>query len=616
MKNTNNQFSLRIILSLICGIIGLNQIVAQGVTTSQLSGVIKDANGLAVIGAIVKAEHVSSGTLYGTVTNESGRFYIQGLRVGGPYKVTSNFTGMQESMKESIYTSLGNTTIVNIEMKEAEIALDEVIISDSKSAIFSSSRTGSSSNFNNSTITALPAIGSRSITGVTKYDPHGNGSSFGGQDSRLNNFTIDGSVFNNGFGLGTESQAGGRTGSTAISLDAIEQLQVNVAPFDIRQSGFVGSGINAVTRSGTNDYSGSVYYNFRNNTLQGTKAKNNTLTVPKYDEKVIGARIGGPIIKNKLFYFINAEFGRRSEPATTYVADGSSTSGTKTRVLKTDLDSLQSFLKNKYNYETGAYEGYNNETKSDKFLVRLDYNVNKDHKVTLRYTHHNSTADQLISNSSSAGAGNRRTSIDAMSYQNSGYLIGDNTRSFVAELNSNLHNKLYNNFIAGYDIQNEDRQYKGSLFPTLDILKDGKTYISAGFDPFTPNNKLDYNTLHLTNNLSFAKGRNNYVVGVHYEHYQSNNLFFPASNAVYIFNSLSDFYNSANSQGDTSLSTLNRFQYRYSALANGEAPLQVLKVNRIDLYGQDDVQMTEDFKFTVGVRASLISFVKTAGGAA
>lgn len=605
-------YFLRQIAFALLGVLSVYVAHSQGVTTSQMTGVVRDAQGQPMIGAVVKAEHLPSGTIYGTVTNESGRFAMQGLRVGGPYKVTANLIGMAESVKDNIFASLGTATVVNIELKEADIALDEVVITDSKNAIFSSSRTGASSSFNNSTISALPAISSRSITGVTKYDPHGNGSSFGAQDSRLNNFTIDGSVFNNGFGLGTEAQAGGRTNSTAISLDAIEQLQVNVAPFDVRQSGFVGSGINAVTRSGTNNVEGSVYYNFRNNNFQGTEAKTTTITVPKYDEKVIGARIGAPIIKNKLFLFLNGEIVRRTEPATTFVADGSSNSGTKTRVLKSDLDSLRDFLQNKFNYATGPYEAYNNETKSDKFLVRLDYNVNTDHKLTLRYTHHNSTADQLISNSNSLGAGNRRTSVDAMSFQNSGYLIGDNTRSIVGELNSNLGNKLFNNFIAGYDFQNEDRQYKGSLFPTIDILKDGKTYISAGFDPFTPDNKLDYRTIHLTDNLSFSRGKNNFLVGVHYENYKSNNLFFPGSNAVYIFNSLSDFYAAANGTGDTSPVKINRFQYRYSALEGGAAPLQVLKVNRIDLYGQDDIQLNDDFRFSLGLRASVIAFGNTA----
>ncbi|NOT37660.1 MAG: TonB-dependent receptor [Saprospiraceae bacterium] len=612
MKKQFSFICLKISIILIFFSLGSIPVFGQGVTSSQMTGQIKDANGEAVIGAVVKVQHIPSGTLYGTITNSEGRYNLQGLRVGGPYKVTASMMGMSDAVRENIFTSLGTAAVVNMDMKDAEIALDEVVISESKTGIFSSSRTGASSNFNNATISTVPTLGSRSITSVTKYNPHGNGSSFGAQDSRLNNFTIDGSVFNNGFGLGSDAQAGGRTGSTAISLDAIEQLQVNVAPFDVRQSGFVGSGINAVTKSGTNNLHGTAFYSFRDPTTTGTRASDKIITVPDFDEKIYGASLGGAIIKNKLFFFANAEFQKRSEPATTFVAKGSSNTGNETRVLKTDLDSLSAFLKSKYGYETGTYEAYNNDTKSDKFMVRLDYNINENNKAVLRYTHHDSKSDQLISNSASAGAGNRRTSIDAMSYENSGYIIGDNTRSIVAELNSNINNKFYNNFIAGYDFQDEDRQYKGGLFPTVDILKDGRTYISAGFDPFTPDNKLDYRTIHLTNNLSFAKGRNNFVVGAHYENYQSNNLFFPASNGVYIFNSLNDFYTAANATTDTSPVTINRFQYRYSALPGFEAPLQVLKVNRVDLYGQDDIQLTNNFRLSAGIRASLISFGETA----
>lgn len=606
--SNNNRFEILFLIFIIFS----NSIWCQGVTSSQIGGQILDNSGQTVIGAVIKLEHLPSGTIYGTVSNAEGRYLLQGLRVGGPYKLNANLMGMSESVKDNIYTALGVTTIVDFTMKEEEFQLKEIVVSESRTGIFSSSRTGATSNFSSTIINALPSIGARSINSITKYDPHGNGSSFGAQDSRLNNFTIDGSVFNNGFGLGSESQAGGRTGSTAISLDAIEQIQLNVAPYDVRQSGFVGSGINAITKSGNNQFSGTAFYAFRDPTTTGKRAAENFISVPNFDEKIYGISLAGPIIKNKLFFFLNGEFQIRTEPATTFVAEGSALQGTKTRVLKSDLDSLRSFLKNKFNYETGEYEAYNADTKSEKFLLRLDYNLNTNNKVSLRYTHHNSSSDQLISNSTSAGAGNRRSRIDAMSFQNSGYTVGDNTRSIVAELNSNFNKKFYNNIIAGSDYQNEDRLYSQTIFPTIDILKDNRTYISTGFDPFTPNNKLNYRTIHFTNNLSFGSGRNNYVLGVHFENYQSNNLFFPASNGVYVFNSLSDFYEAANSSADTSPVSINKFQYRYSALDNFQLPLQVLKINRFDLYAQDDIQLTEHFKFTAGVRASVINFGNTA----
>jgi hypothetical protein len=585
------------------------------VTTSVISGVVSDDKGEGLVGATVVATHVPSGTRYGSSTNASGRYNLPAVRVGGPFTITVTYTGFEPQTTEGIYTTLGSAANVDFTMKESGALIDEIVVTALRNDIFSSDRTGAASNFDRKVVTSLPTLGARSINDVTKYNANGNGRSFGAQDSRLNNFTIDGSVFNNGFGLGNSAQAGGRTGSTPISLDAIEEVQVNVAPFDVRQSGFVGSGINAVTRSGTNEFSGSVYYNFRNNgnAFTGRKVDGKDISVGEFDEKIIGGRLGGALIKNKLFFFVSGEVQQRTDLATPWVASGSSNTGQVTRVSKTDLDNLSNFLREKFNYETGPYEAFNNELSSSKFLGRLDYNLNDKNRLTLRYTHHDSWSDIPISNSSSLGAGSRTLRFDAMSYQNSGYIIEDNTRSFVAELNSSIGSRLHNNFIVGYDKQIEDRRYKGAFFPTIDIREGGSTYISAGFDPFTPDNKLNYGTFHVTNNLSLYMDKHTLTFGANYERYQSNNLFFPGNNGVYIFNSLADFYSAANfaldnPTADTSNVRIARFQYRYSALDGRAAPLQVLKAQKFDLYGQDEFQVTKRLKVLTGVRASVIGF--------
>jgi Carboxypeptidase regulatory-like domain len=584
------------------------------VTTSSISGVVTDAKGEELPGATVVALHTASGSRYGTVTNAFGRYTLPAVRVGGPFSITVTFTGFDPKTQDGIFTSLGTAANVDFSIAEAGVTIGEVTVTALRNDVFSSDRTGAAQTFGKNMLATVPIIGSRNISDITKYNPNGNGKSFGGQDSRLNNFTVDGSSFNNGFGLGTESQAGGRNGTTAISLDAIEEVQVNVAPFDVRQSGFVGSGINAVTRSGTNDFSGSVYFTTRDNskTFNGSKAAGNDVTIGKFNEKVTGFRLGGPIIKDKLFFFVNAEIFNKVEPATAFVADGSSNPGTKTRVAKADLDGLSSFLKTKYNYETGAYENFDNEVASAKFLARIDYNISNAHKLSLRYTHHNSTGDFMISNSASLGAGARRTNTESMAYQNSGYVLNDNTRSIVTELNSTFSDKIHNSFIIGYDLQDEDRAYTAAPFPTVDILKDGKNYISFGFDPFTPDNKLNYGNFHATNNVSVYLNKHTITVGANYEKYKSNNSFFPGSNGVYIFNSLDDFYAAANSTADTSPVKINTFQYRYSALEQGADPVQVLKVNKFDIYGQDEFQVTKRLKLTAGVRLGAISFGQTA----
>jgi hypothetical protein len=572
------------------------------VTTSTIAGNVADKNGEGLVGATVVATHVNSGTRYGASTNAKGNYTIPSVRVGGPFTVIVSYTGYEPKSIEGVMTSLGSTTNVNFDLAETGVDLDGVDIVVNRNDLFSSQRTGASSTFDVKRVTSVPAIGSRSISSVTKYNPNGNGRSFGAQDSRLNNFTIDGSSFNNGFGLGSEAQAGGRTGSTAVSLDAIEEVQVNVAPYDVRQTGFTGAGINAVTRSGDNNFEGSVYFNTRSANMYGNKARDVSVAATQFSENIVGARLGGPILKNRAFFFVNAEFVRNASPATPWVASGSTNPGQVTRVLKSDLDSVSNVLNRKWGYVTGPYEAYNNNVESNKFLARLDFNINDRNKLMVRYTHHDSEGDFNISNSNSAGAGNRTTRFESMSYQNAGYILGDNTRSGVVELNSRFGDKLSNTFSVGYDFQDENRKYKGQLAPTIDILNGGTTYISTGFDPFTPKNQLSYGTFHATNNLTYYAGKHTITAGVNFEQFRSENLFFPASNGVYVFNSLSDFFGAMN--GDSV--GLANFQYRYSALPGAADPLQVLKVAKYDVYGQDEFKVNKNLTITGGIRVSMI----------
>ena len=592
------------------------------ITTSTLSGVVKNEKGEVLVGATVHAVHQPTGSEYKSSSNKSGFYTIPAVRVGGPYVIHVSYVGYKKNEVTDINTALGLTTNVNVVLIDDSKSLKEVVVVGIKNNVFSKDKTGASQQFGRRELQTIPITGARTIDGITKYNPFGSGSSFGAQDSRLNNFTIDGSQFNNGFGLGSSAQAGGRTGSSAISLDAIDQLQVNIAPFDIRQSGFVGAGINAVTRSGTNKIEGSYYRTERDNSSRyvGDKAYGVPVTASKFDEKVQGFRLGAPIIKNKLFIFGNYEELTKTEPGTTWTSAGSPLGGAQpTRVQYNDLKGLSDFMKEKFNYTTGPWEGYSNTNSSKKFLVRVDWNINDKNKLTARYVHHNSDAEINISNSQSAGAGNRTTQFNSMSFKNSGYIIMDNTRSAVLELNSKLSNTLHNNLIIGYDKQIEDRAYMSDVFPTIDIA-DGTSarvnYISTGFDPFTPGNKLDYNTFHITNNLTKYANKHTLTAGVNFEKYQSNNLFFPASNGVYIFNSLNDFYTAANQSlangGKPSTLAPFRFQYRYSALPGAVDPMQTLKSTRLDVYGQDEYQVNDKLKLTAGLRVAVIDFENTA----
>lgn len=586
--------------------------MSQGVTTSGISGLVTEANGQPLPGANVVATHLPSGTRYGAVSNLEGKYSIPGMRVGGPYKVSVSFIGFANQEVEGIVLSLGTYANVNVTLIEEGQELGEVIVTAAGGA-FSSERTGATTAIDNTTINKLPTI-SRRISDFTRLTPQASGNSFAGQDSRLNNITVDGSYFNNSFGLG--SQPGDRTGVAPISLDAIDQISVNVAPYDVRQGNFTGAGINTVTRSGTNEIEGSAYYFWRNNNNVGTQAKDNTFNPGEFKYRQVGFRVGGPIIKDKLFFFASFEDDKTTEPGTTFRANngGEAIGGNVTRVLASDLNQLSSYLRNNFGYETGPYQGYDHSTEATKFLVKFDYNINDKNKLSLRYNHLNSSTDVLASNSSSLGFGGRRGNLNAMNFQNTNYIIFENIRSIIAELNTRVGNNLTNNLIVGYTYQDESRGSRGDFFPLVDILEDGATYTSFGFEPFTPNNELRYKTFQIQDNVQYFAGKHTLTGGFSYEYYESENVFFPGSQSAYVFNSLEDFYASADAflAGRQDIVNVRRFQVRYSNIPGQEKPIQPLQVNYAGIYFQDEYQVNSKLNLTGGLRIDVPFFGNTA----
>lgn len=608
MKKTR-KFLLSVLMVILTGISVFSQ-----VTTSGITGIVSDTNGEKLPGATVVALHEPSGTQYGTITNAEGQFSIQSMRIGGPYSVTINFVGYEKAVYSNINLSLGSSASFNVKLSTSVVQVDEVLITGQRSAVFSSSRTGAATSVTREAMDALPTI-SRSINDFTRLTPQASGRSFVGADARYNNITIDGSIFNNSFGLA--DQPGGRTGSSPVSLDAIEEIQVNIAPYDVRQAGFVGAGVNAVTKSGTNEIKGSAFYTNRNEGLVGDKAYGKDVLSNDFNVSQYGFSVGGPIIKNKLFFFANAEFEREARPATSYVAnDGTQkVEGNVTRVLRSDLDALSTYLKDKFNYVTGPYEGYNNEVQSNKALFKLDYNISENHKLSVRYNWLDSQSDVLVSNSSSLGYGNRRTNSNALNYQNSNYIQKEKIHSVIGELNSTF-GKVSNNLIAGYTYQNEDRGSRGDFFPLIEIQNSSTTYITAGFEPFTPNNKLSYSTFQLQDNISYLTGKHLITGGFNIERLSFENVFFPGSQSVYVYNSLTDFYADANAYlanpgATTSAVTLKRFQLRYSALPGGAEPVQPTKVTYAGMYVQDQFTLNERIKITAGIRVDVPFFAET-----
>ncbi|MCG3121246.1 MAG: hypothetical protein ALAOOOJD_04252 [bacterium] len=585
-------------------------LLAQGVTTAALNGTVVDNKGQALPGANIVAVHTPSGSVFGAASRTDGRFNIPGMRVGGPYTVTASFIGYKAQTRENVYLTLGQDLKIAFVLPEEAVEIGSVQVVAERDAILSASRTGAATSVSQEAIAALPTINRRieDIARLTpQYNPSGFGFSFAGQDNRLNNVTVDGSYFNNSFGLA--GQPGDRTGVAPISLDAVEQLQINIAPYDVRQGNFVGAGINTVTKSGTNEFSGSVYTQFRDESLVGTEAKDLPFNPGTFKYNQIGVRLGGPIVKNKLFFFADFESDKITQPGTTFLANtgGQTVAGSVTRVLASDLNSLSSFLKTNFGYETGGYQGYDFKTPAKRFIAKLDYNLNDRNKLSLRYNHLDSDTDVLLSNSSSLGFGTRRTVSTGLNFENSNYIILENIRSLVGEWNSTFGTNKANNLIVGYSHSDESRESKGTFFPFVDILNGSSVYTSFGFEPFTPNNELRYSSFQVQNNFTIYGPKHSWTFGLSAERYESENVFFPGSQSAYVYNSLADFYTDANDylanpNRTTSPVTLRRFQVRWSNIPGQEKPVQPLEVFYAGIYGQDEWQVSKDLRVTAGLR--------------
>jgi hypothetical protein len=591
---------------------------AQGVTTSAIDGLVVDADGQARPGAHVLAVHTPSGTTYSTVSRGDGRFSIPGMRVGGPYRVTVSLIGFEPWVVEDVLLNLGVATNLQVDLRETAIELEGIRVT-ATDAIFSSERTGAATSVSRQALAAMPTI-NRRIEDFARLTPQYSGTGFGfsfaGQDNRLNNMTVDGSYFNNSFGL--SGQPGDRTGVAPISLDAVEQIHINIAPYDVRQGNFVGAGVNTVTRSGTNQLRGSMYYQHRNEGWVGTDARGLDVDPGSFRFNQIGGWLSGPIIRNRLFYFVSLENEGLTEPATTFRANrgGEAIEGGVTRVEAGVLDQLSSYLATNFGYETGPYQGYDHETPAFRFLTKLDYNIDDRNKLSLRYTHLDSRTDVLASNSSSLGFGNRRSNVNAINFQNSNYIIQENIRSVVGELNSMVRPNMANNLIIGYTYHDESRDSRGTFFPMVDILEAGSTFTTFGFEPFTPNNELRYGSFQLQNNFTIFGPRHSWTFGVSAERYTSENIFFPGSQSVYAYNSLADWYADANDHLNnpnrtTSPVTLRRFQVRWSNIPGQEKPVQPLEVFYTGVYAQNVWQVNRDLKLTLGARIDVPFFGDT-----
>ncbi|MDP3393565.1 TonB-dependent receptor domain-containing protein [Sediminibacterium sp.] len=589
-------------------------ITTAQVTTSSISGVVKTADGQPIEGASLVAVHTPSGTQYSTLAKKGGVFTLPGLRTGGPYTLKITFTGLKVETVNDIYLLLGEPYVINPTLIDESKVLSEVVVNALKKKSSGDKSGGASTVINQRMLSTMPTI-SRSITDFTRVTPQANGTSFAGRDGRFNNTQVDGANLNNNFGLSSDPLPGG--GASPISIDAIEEVSVNIAPFDVRQSGFTGAGINAVTKSGTNTLKGTFYGLYRNQDYNGTNVGDVKLPAQvKSSNKIYGATLGGAIIKNKLFFFGSYENEERSQPGITFSPRGGSGAG---NVSNTSVDSLNKFanhLRTAYGYDPGSFDNFPNfSTKNTKILAKIDWNINNNHKLTLKYSDLTSFNDQQLNGSSvpnnptftPAGGGsisrlpNNRFSLNSMSFSNSNYKFKDVVRTGSLELNSSFGGKFSNQFIATFSKIQATRSIDGGFFPTIDIFNNnGQNYMSAGSDPFTRNNDVKNDVFTVTNNFTYYAGKHTITGGASYEYQSVGNMFMPGSASYYAFNSLNDFITNRAPAA---------FSYTFSLDPNKPSVYAAdLKVGQLGIYAQDEFNVNENFKLTYGIRIDKVLF--------
>jgi outer membrane receptor protein involved in Fe transport len=596
-------------------------LAAQGVTTGGIGGVVTGSQKQPVAGASVIAIHEPSGTSYEATTRADGRYSIPAMRVGGPYTIQVVYTGggggaFAPKTVENINVNLGVTSDVDVSVEAITVA-EQVEVTGVSDPVFASTRTGAATSVGREDIATLPTISGR-LESVTRLTPQASGTSFGGQDNRLNNITVDGSFFNNSFGLG--AQPGERTNVAPISLEAIEQVQVSIAPFDVRQGSFIGAAINSVTRSGTNRFSASVYHRMRDQDLVGTEARGFEVNPGTFTFRDTGVWASGPVVRNRLFVFGNYENEEDSRPLTTFRANSGSepVGGSVTRVLESDLAALSSFLSQSFQFDPGPYSDFVDLTPAKRYLLRTDYNMNSSNKISFRYNQLDSSSDNYTSGSSSAGIGRSPFTTSHLSFQSSTYSILENIKSGIGELNTVIGNSMSNNLIVGLTSNDESRAPLPKVFPFVDILVGGTAYTSFGAEPFTHQNELRYKTFQLQDSFTKFGTKHTLTFGATTQRYESENVFWsccPQSN--YTYNSLEDFYADArgylaNPNRTTSPVTLRTFKVRYTNLPGLDKPLQPLQVWYSGAYAQDEWRPRRDVTVTAGIRLDSSIFKNTA----
>ena len=577
------------------------------ITTSSMAGKLS-ADGQEVIGATIEAVHQPSGTRYNAVSNAKGMFTINGMRVGGPYEVSVSYIGYQTSKVGGIKLVLGETYNLNVSLSEDLAALGEVVVVG-RNTKFTTEKTGASTNISNAQILNTPTV-TRSITDFTRLSPYGgNGMTFQGADGRTANFTVDGANFNNNFGLSEKLPGGGNP----ISIDAIEELQVVISPYDVRQTNFIGGGVNAITKSGTNTFRGTAYIYHKNENLRGDAIERVQISGAreKDQQTTYGLTLGGPIIKDKLFFFVNGEMVKTPTIANRWRAsqDGiGDADNYLSRVTQANLQTVSDYVKNKYGYDTGSFNSFPADEKNYKLLARLDWNITNNHRLALRYNYTKNrswSAPNLTSMDGGTRAAEGRTSLYAMSYANSMYAIDNLVHSVSFDLNSRLTENLSNQLLATYSKLDDVRASNSSEFPFIDILDGGQksvdgtadadgtnNYISLGYELFSHNNAVHNTIWNVRDDVTYYLNSHKITAGLGFEHQMADNMYMRNGMGYYRYKSLEDFLTGATPQ-------VVCLTYGYDGEKDPAARVQFGKVG---VYAQDEWNVLDNLKLTYGLR--------------
>ena len=579
------------------------------VTTATISGNVTNSEGKGLNGATVKITFANAGINKTTITQSTGSFLVPNLRVGGPYKVTVSYTGLQEKTEDNISLELGQNTAVDFVLDTKSVGLETVTVTG-KSKIFDNKRTGASTNISSRQLRQLPTI-SRSADDFTRLTPSAsstfNGTSFAGRNGQYNNYSLDGAVFNNPFGLDAPTP-GGQTSSQPVSLDAIDQIQVNIAPYDVTQAGFTGAGVNTVTKSGTNIFTGTVYGFYRNEGLTGKKVEGTKIVVPKLDQYQTGLAFGGAIKKDKLFYFVNFETEKRNDAPTSFVAQNAANAGQSntSRVLQADLDAVRTILKNKFGYETGDYQEFNYQQKSYKWLAKIDWVINNNNSLSFTYNGLDASKEKPAHPSA---IGRRGPDFTTLQFRNSGYKINNKLQSFGTELKSSFGNsgKYANKLRLVYTRFRDKRDPLSTPFPVVNLTKNGVRYIIAGHEPFSINNILNQDAFQATDNFNIILPKHTLTFGASYESFKFANSFNLTGYGPAVFSDadIQTFKDSVPVDGAYVFGAYPLSAdvgYAKNRAAANQWTFYYLTVAQMSVYAQDEWKVSKNFRLTYGLR--------------